>query len=561
MGVGDFDTTPGPSAQPSLDALRNANNEDEQTTVSTLARAPSSRHHLLKTSTIDPPIFNKDLPIPPLLSKSTPSQNPESPEALRGLDRENRSISPRRDSETPHTSPSVFLAESFESSSSLTSANHNSLSNITHRSQIPEHVDRRLETHQVDMSGSVSQYHQSRSSVENRSSNHEEFSTRSGELHSNGSVSNPLTTRAQPVFPHDESYIRAGKTRPAHIYYPLHLRAVEDGADGDHYQGSRPKVGPFDANLEMSPEVFIPSGQKKDSLTTGYLRSLEPLSDSGAPILVEARPLNSDMLELRYRSFGNYHIPKVQPHQEVPRVVEVGTFISHRPDSGENSDDGHSLPRCDIYSVNTRQLLYSIGEDSSHAANAVEASDSFQNCLAENSLDIHTISRCENFPIALALDMHPAQACPGQPTQSKVESEAPGISATQACSNIAENSVCRTSATPCLGLDSPTSFWKRVVHWGIIPSGTFPHGRTSQTTDSPGRSQSLGSGLDYSSISKWLREIMKPPEAYSPKLTRFPTRSYSHSPDAINNGRVTQTLPQATKASRRDTEKSVYSGG
>jgi hypothetical protein len=126
----------------------------------------------------------------------------------------------------------VYLAESFESSPSISSANHNSLSSTTHRLQIPEHVDRRLETQQLaEISGSAGRYHQSRSSAEDRASNHE-FSTRSGELHSIDPTGNPLTTIAQPIFPRDEGYIRAVKVRPAHIYDSLHLTTIVDGADG-----------------------------------------------------------------------------------------------------------------------------------------------------------------------------------------------------------------------------------------------------------------------------------------------------------------------------------------
>lgn len=305
--------------------------------------------------------------------------------------------------------------------------------------------------------------------------------------------------------------------------------------------------------------MVTPPGQNEDSPTTGCSRSSEPLSDDRVPLLVEVRPCNSNVLDLRYRSVRNYQIPKVQPYQEVPRVVDVGACISRNPNSGENNNDNHSLTECDAYPMNTKKILHSIKENSLHAENAVESSESCHKCLVKNSLDIHSVSQCEDFPVALALDMHPTQACPRQSIHSKVGGEDPGISAAQACSNMVEDGVDKTSATPCRGLDSPISSSKRVVHWGNIPSGTFPHGQTSQLTDSLGRSQSLGSVLDYSRISKWLREIMKTPETYSPKLTQFPTRSYSNTLDSSDNGRVSRTLPQATNISRRDTGKSAPS--
>ncbi|KAL7969465.1 hypothetical protein HDV63DRAFT_55136 [Trichoderma sp. SZMC 28014] len=94
MEAGDFDHTPAPSARASLTVLRPEHGH-ETADMSELpaSRSAAFRHHLLKTSTSGPTLVDRDLPAPPVVSRSPPIKTPSlssKPEL------ENRGVVPNR---------------------------------------------------------------------------------------------------------------------------------------------------------------------------------------------------------------------------------------------------------------------------------------------------------------------------------------------------------------------------------------------------------------------------------------------------------------------------------
>lgn len=78
--------------------------------------------------------------------------------------------------------------------------------------------------------------------------------------------------------------------------------------------------------------------------------------------------------------------------------------------------------------------------------------------------------------------------------------------------------------------------------------------------DASGRSQSLGSMLDYGSPADWLRKFLKQPEARSSRFTEIPSRDNMERTNPIDKRRPSEPLIPSNVVSRRQTGRSTFSG-
>ena len=74
-----------------------------------------------------------------------------------------------------------------------------------------------------------------------------------------------------------------------------------------------------------------------------------------------------------------------------------------------------------------------------------------------------------------------------------------------------------------------------------------------------GRSQSLGSILDYGTPTQWIRRLLKQPKSYTPQFTTIPNRDRSSGVTFVDARRYSDQTFLSGPISRRQTAKSVFS--
>ncbi|KAH8121470.1 major facilitator superfamily domain-containing protein, partial [Trichoderma asperelloides] len=256
METGDFDHTPAPSARPSLTVLRTEESH-EMTDISEISvnRAAAFRHHLLKTSTSGPTLVDRDLPAPPVVSRSPPIKTPSQPSKP---ELENRGVVPSRPaSALPWLSFPIHQQDKIVPSASIRPIDRERV-NAASLYNYNTHAD----THQPGLLGGadfcdyVIRSAGSRSLISSTepSSPVSDISMISGEMHqvlSSGDIS--VTEVTVPIHRHKGHSI-AVKVRPAFSYNPSHQPISLGGQRGLNYNRSANKVQPFDSRLDH-PEL------------------------------------------------------------------------------------------------------------------------------------------------------------------------------------------------------------------------------------------------------------------------------------------------------------------
>jgi hypothetical protein len=129
MGLtGDFDETPAPSGKPSYASI--VAKDEAQSSIASSTRSAGYRHALLKTSSAGPTFIEKDLPVPPILSRDTSGMSPK-PKREGKKHAENAVSIPSRKSSSPFTqhhcpSPPMFSRGPSESRENLGPQSHSS---------------------------------------------------------------------------------------------------------------------------------------------------------------------------------------------------------------------------------------------------------------------------------------------------------------------------------------------------------------------------------------------------------------------------------------------------
>ncbi|RFU75988.1 major facilitator superfamily transporter [Trichoderma arundinaceum] len=286
METGDFDQTPAPSGRPSLTTLRPA--QEDHSTGDTpgisASRAAAFKHHLLKTSASGPTLVDRDLPAPPVVSRSPPFKTPSQ---LPKAELENRGAVPDGyDTALPRQHSPVHLPEELAYSSPIRLIDRECVNPFLHPhgTHANIHHPGLLEGANFCDHGVRSAGTRSFISSTDPSSPISDVSMVSGEMHrvlSSGDIS--VTEVTVPIHRHKGHSI-AVKVRPAFSYYPVHHPAVSGGHRGLDYSRSANKVQPFDPAANH-PELTTRKGDNGiDDLEATALRRgrFEPEISDGA---------------------------------------------------------------------------------------------------------------------------------------------------------------------------------------------------------------------------------------------------------------------------------------
>ncbi|KAL6904914.1 major facilitator superfamily domain-containing protein [Trichoderma evansii] len=269
MEAGDSDHTPAPSARPSLTMLRpEESHKTADISEISVSKAAAFRHHLLKTSTSGPTLVDRDLPAPPVVSRSPPIKTPSQPSEP---ELENRGVIPSRPaSALPRLNSLVHRQDKIVSSSPIRLIDRERV-NATPLLNYDTHADTHADTHHpgllegadfCDYGISSTGFRSLISSTE-PSSPVSDISMMSGEMHrvlSSGDIS--VTEVTVPIHRHKGHSI-AVKVRPAFFYHPSHHPVNLRGQHGLNYSRSANKVQPFDSGLDH-PELAM--GSTRDSI-------------------------------------------------------------------------------------------------------------------------------------------------------------------------------------------------------------------------------------------------------------------------------------------------------
>lgn len=255
MEAGDFDHTPAPSARSSLTMLRpEESHKTADISEVPVGRVAAFRHHLLKTSTSGSTLVDRDLPAPPVVSRSPPIKTPSLPSKP---ELENQGVVPSRPASTlPRLSSPVLRQDKIVSSSPIRPNDRervNAASLHNYDTHADTHHPGLLEGADFCDYGIRSAGYRSLISSTEPSSPISDISMISGEMHrvlSSGDFS--VTEVAVPIHRHKGHSI-AVKVRPAFSYYPSHHPATLGGLN---YSRSANKVQTFDSRLNH-PELTV----------------------------------------------------------------------------------------------------------------------------------------------------------------------------------------------------------------------------------------------------------------------------------------------------------------
>ncbi|KAL7939822.1 major facilitator superfamily domain-containing protein [Trichoderma chlorosporum] len=256
MEAGDFDQTPAPSCRPSLATLRPGQDDapTDEAGIST-SRAVAFRHHLLKASTNDTTLVDRDLPAPPVVSRSPPIKTPSQSSKSELENRDSSAV--RNASVLPRRISPVHLSEKVAYSSPIRLIDRQSVNTPLPRDNTHAQVYHPELLGRADFcdDGIRSPGFESFASSTRPSSPITDDSLMSGEMHrvlSSGDIS--VTEVTVPIHRHKGHSI-AVKVRPAFSYYPTHDPVLLGDQRGVDYSHSANKVQPFDPLVNSSTTI------------------------------------------------------------------------------------------------------------------------------------------------------------------------------------------------------------------------------------------------------------------------------------------------------------------
>ncbi|KAL7949586.1 major facilitator superfamily domain-containing protein [Trichoderma barbatum] len=281
MEASDFDQRPAPSCHPSLAALRP---EQDDTTTGEAGiptnRAAAFKHHLLKTSTSGPTLVDRDLPAPPVVSRSPPMKTPSQSSKS---ELENRdSCTARNTPMLPRRISPAHLSEKLAYSSPIRLNDRECVNPSLHRDNTHAQVHHPGLLEGADFCGNGVRSPGSQSFISSTqpSSPVYDYSVMSGETHrvlSSGDIS--VTEVTVPVHRHKGHSI-AVKVRPAFSYYPMHHPVLLGDQHGLDYSRSANKVQPFDPRADNLATMTSDDGNIIDSTEAATSGSGRPSDGS-----------------------------------------------------------------------------------------------------------------------------------------------------------------------------------------------------------------------------------------------------------------------------------------
>ena len=247
MEPGDFDDTPAPSAQPSLQLLCSTNKQGQES-VSPLDGA-ASHHHLLKTSVGRHMIVDRNIPVSPVVSRESPPRTPDPS----GIGRENQSINLLQNSATPITPPPVRLSRDGGVRLQSPVSERVLLGpSLQHRNtRVNGHRRGSLKSADVDNS-KVAAKGQDKpvSSYTDRSSPDSDTSVRYGETHRVSPGGTIHISEVKVKMPRTKGRDRAVKVRPAFNHDPAMADRDARETQAPAHGLGRTKVAPFEPETE-----------------------------------------------------------------------------------------------------------------------------------------------------------------------------------------------------------------------------------------------------------------------------------------------------------------------
>lgn len=357
METGDFDQTPAPSGRPSLTTLRSE--PDDMITDAagiSASRAAAFRHHLLKTSASGPTLVDRDLPAPPLVSRSPPIKTPSQSSKS---ELENRdSFSGRTASALPRQISPVHLSEKIVYSSPIRLIDRECVNPSLYRddTHADAHHPGLLEGADFCDNGVRSAESRSFISSTHPSSPISDDSMMSGEVHrvlSSGDIS--VTEVTVPTHRHKGHSI-AVKVRPAFSYYPMHHPVLLGDQRGLDYSRSAKKVQPFDPGSDHLELRTRQDGNTINGLEAVVLAKKrhdgEYEGDGDRDLSFPTSKLRAFVPELPQEDDPQYysHKPKVRPYTGTAddRVVLHPNIESNRQSPPINSkSEWHATVKVD----------------------------------------------------------------------------------------------------------------------------------------------------------------------------------------------------------------------
>ncbi|KAM0264466.1 hypothetical protein ACHAQJ_000657 [Trichoderma viride] len=523
METGDFDQTPAPSGRPSLATLRP---EEDHTTADAsgifTSRAAAFKHHLLKTSTSGPTLVDRDLPAPPVVSRSppikTPSQSSKSELENRGA------VLGRPASALTRQSSPAHQQDKIAYSSPIRLVDRECVNTSLHKYDTHGEVHHPGLLEGADFCDNGIRSAGSRSFVSstNPSSPISDISMMSGEMHrmlSSGDIS--VTEVTVPIHRHKGHSI-AVKVRPAFSYYPVHHPVIFGGQHGLDYSRSANKAQPFDSGVHHPELTTRPNGNDVSDMEAAVPRreifELEKEQDGIRGLAFPISKVRAVLPELRPEDDHQYYNHKVKVKPYI--VTEDGVSRRHY------TEEHHQYPPA--RAVGDFESVLSYSNKGSQMENEVVR----QGLGAESPYQGRNYSPSEHPLIHSPIPVSKVRPIfTGQPSSSGHESHS---SASKVGPVQRGPSVTATHDKPYFQMES-------------VSNG------------SSARTHSLGSTLDYKRTAQWLREILKYPETYTSKFTELPPKRKAKRSSSAEQRRQSDTALSSILPSRRMTGLSSHS--
>lgn len=268
METGDLDNTPAPSVRPSLSILRKDKDDVAQSNTSSLGRTSSYRHHLLKTSASGSLIVDKNLPVPPVLSRKSPPNVPKVQGGTDKIEYEDQLHSPRT-AESPEASSPVNLPDTGGMSPQIPASQRVCLDPSLHVRETHAHAHHPglLPGSDFCDTGSASKEsaHPWESPGPSSPTSHDELLMQTGEVHQILPDGKVLIKEVEFPVPLNEGHSRAVKVRPAFNHHAAYYPHTLGKAPGIDCQTDRNKVRPFDLNIDESATPTISREEEESS--------------------------------------------------------------------------------------------------------------------------------------------------------------------------------------------------------------------------------------------------------------------------------------------------------
>ncbi|KAL5091812.1 hypothetical protein Trisim1_002625 [Trichoderma cf. simile WF8] len=532
METGDFDQTPAPSCRPSLTTLRP--DQDDTATEDTgfsATRAATSRHHLPKPSTSDPALVDRDLPAPPVVSRSPPLKTPSRPSKSEVENRDSSAV--RNAAALPRQISLVHLSEKMAYSSPIRLVDRECANTPLHRGGTHVQVHHPGLLDGADFCDNEIQSPGSQSFISSTqpSSPVSNESMMSGEMHrvlSSGDIS--VTEVTVPVHRHKGHSI-AVKVRPAFSYYPTYSPVLLGDQRGLDYSHSANKAQPFDPLADNTATVpsdiddldaVISRDERRDGDNEG--EDDQGLSSPTSKLLAFGPELPPQKDDYHHHS----HKSKVSPYSG---AADDRTMAHHLVETTQFSP---------INSESGRRALTEDGSFPDHSN-------------PERNLPKRTMREYEAMPSYSVKGLQFRNEVEQQITRGEIPDEGRQVADPQ--HRLIYSPIPVSKIRPMFTNEPSSSGHES-------RSSTFQDGNLQRQASegSSARTHSLGSTLDYKRTAQWLREILKYPETYTSKFTELPPRSKMRRPSSASQRRQSEAALSNALPSRRMTGLSSQSG-